>query len=53
MADARITCSQCGRALELGLDGACVALISGGVMGDEYIESWYFCEDCEVWTVVI
>ena len=53
MANEGIPCSQCGRALTTGPDGTTVASISGGVMGDEYIESWYFCDTCKVWTVEI
>jgi hypothetical protein len=30
-----------------------VAFISGSIMGDEYIESYYFCSRCEVYTVEI
>ena len=30
-----------------------VASISGGIMGDEYIESYYFCKPCGVYTVEV
>jgi hypothetical protein len=30
-----------------------VASISGSIMGDEYIESHYFCDQCDVYTVEI
>jgi hypothetical protein len=43
-----LPCAQCKTALE---DAA--ASISGGVMGDEYIESWYFCGSCGVYTLEI
>jgi hypothetical protein len=45
-----INCSKCGKTLgEDGQDGP-VAVICGGIMGDEYIESWYFCAGCQVYT---
>jgi hypothetical protein len=40
-----IPCALCNKALE---DPA--ASICGGIMGDEYIESWYFCASCGVYT---
>lgn len=30
-----------------------MASISGGIMGDEYIESYFLCSRCEVYTVEI
>lgn len=48
-----IRCSQCGRELDQQTGGRCVASISGSIMGDEYIESYYFCSQCEVYTVEI
>ena len=45
-----MVCSKCGKELEDGEGGARVASISGSVMGDEYIDSFYFCSDCEVYT---
>ena len=30
-----------------------MASISGSIMGDEYIESYYFCDQCGVYTVEI
>ena len=30
-----------------------MASISGSIMGDEYIESYYFCSQCEVYTLEI
>ena len=48
-----IKCSQCGREFdEQGREGF-VPSISGGIMGDEYIESYYFCNLCGVYTVEI
>ena len=46
-------CSQCGKSLGEGEQDARVASISGSVMGDEYIESYYFCTDCDVYTVEV
>jgi hypothetical protein len=45
-----IRCAQCGR--ELGAEGR-VASISGSIMGDEYIESYFLCEKCGVYTVEV
>ena len=28
-----------------------MASISGSIMGDEYIDSYYYCETCQVYTV--
>ena len=41
-----IPCSSCNKALE----GPPSASICGCFMGDEYIESWYFCASCGVYT---
>jgi hypothetical protein len=30
-----------------------VASIAGGIMGDEYVESYYFCGPCQIYTVEI
>jgi len=46
-------CSKCGETLDDGDQGARVASICGGVMGDEYIETYYFCERCQVYTVEV
>lgn len=42
------SCLVCKQSLEMP-----VASISGGVMGDEYTESWYYCPRCGVYTVEI
>jgi len=48
-----LKCSQCGKDLDQeGKDGR-VASISGSIMGDEYSDSYYFCSQCEVYTVEI
>ena len=46
-------CSRCGR--EFPAEGAerPVASISGGIQGDECIESWFFCEGCGRYTVEV
>ena len=46
-----IRCAQCGR--ELGGQGTQdrVASMSGSIMGDEYIESYFLCRECGVYTV--
>jgi DNA-directed RNA polymerase subunit RPC12/RpoP len=46
-----IRCAQCGR--ELGGQGTQdrVASMAGSIMGDEYIESYFLCRECGVYTV--
>jgi len=46
-------CSQCGKEFGQQAEGRRVTSISGSIMGDEYIESYYFCNQCEVYTVEI
>lgn len=48
-----LRCAQCGR--EFAGQGAedRVASISGSVMGDEYIESYFLCKQCGVYTVEV
>ena len=48
-----IECLQCGKALTGGEQNAIVASISGGIMGDEYTESYLLCGDCGVYTVAV
>ena len=48
-----IQCSQCGGDFDKQVRDRCVASISGSIMGDEYTESYYFCSQCEVYTVEI
>jgi hypothetical protein len=48
-----IRCSQCGRGFDRQAGDQSVASISSSIMGDEYIESYYFCNQCEVYTVGI
>jgi hypothetical protein len=40
-----LSCALCKKDLDPP-----AASMSGGVMGDEYIETWYFCETCGVYT---
>ena len=46
-----VDCSKCGTSLGEGEHSARVAVISGGIMGDEYIDSWYYCRECQVYTL--
>jgi len=48
-----IRCSLCGKEFGQQRKEGWVASISGSIMGDEYIESYYFCSQCEVYTVEI
>jgi len=44
-----IVCLKCGR--DFGGVEKRRGFISLFVMGDEEIQSWFFCEACQVWTV--
>lgn len=46
-----IPCSQCGETLGGKAEGHRVASFSGSIMGDEQIDSYYFCGRCGVYTV--
>ena len=46
-----IKCSKCGKALGEGEQKGPTAAISGSIMGDEYTESWYYCPDCQGYTL--
>jgi hypothetical protein len=48
-----IKCSQCGRELDRKGEDTFVASISGSIMGDEYIDSYFFCTTCGVYTVEV
>ena len=48
-----VQCSQCGKLFDREEGGRSVASICGGIMGDEYIESYYLCDRCGVYTVEI
>jgi len=43
-------CSQCGYEFDRTKDEGWVASISGSIMGDEYIETYYYCEKCGKYT---
>jgi len=46
-------CSKCGKEFGEGEQDARVISISGSIMGDESIESYYFCKDCGVYMVEV
>ena len=48
-----IRCSQCGREIDLEKIEGFVPSISGGIMGDEYIESYYLCTHCDLYTIEV
>jgi len=49
----RIRCARCDREIDPPEGGRGVPSISGGIMGDEYIESYRLCPRCGVWTVEV
>ncbi|MDQ1354405.1 MAG: hypothetical protein QG657_4714 [Acidobacteriota bacterium] len=46
-------CSQCGREFDLKKEEGRMASISGSIMGDEYIETYYYCDQCGQYTVEV
>ena len=48
-----IRCSQCGRGFNRQAGDRCIASVSGSIMGDEYTEAYYFCCQCQGYTVKI
>jgi hypothetical protein len=46
-------CAKCGKDIDREEAKGWTASISGGIMGDEYTDSYYFCEDCGVYTVEV
>lgn len=48
-----VRCLQCGAELSPAKEGRCAASISGGILGDEYTESYFLCERCGVYTVEV
>ena len=48
-----ITCRQCAAVLDESFEPGSIPFICGGIMGDEYIESWYLCRECDAYTVEI
>jgi hypothetical protein len=48
-----VRCLQCGIEIPPTSKGRCAAAISGGIMGDEYTESYFYCERCGAYTVEV
>lgn len=48
-----VQCAQCGSELAEPAAANRVASISGSIMGDEYIDSYYLCAKCGVYTVEV
>jgi hypothetical protein len=48
-----ISCSKCKREFKKEGESRMVASISGSIMGDECIESYFFCQHCGVYTLEI
>lgn len=48
-----VKCSKCGQELDDEKSSHRLASISGSIMGDEYIETFYYCRECDVYTVEI
>jgi len=48
-----VHCTQCGKEINLDDLEGYVPSISGEVMGDEYIESYYKCVACDVYTIEV
>jgi hypothetical protein len=46
-----VTCSNCGADPESVKSFARVASISGSIMGDEHIETLYYCQACLCYTI--
>ena len=46
-----VTCRQCGR--EFAKEEPSVASISGSILGDECIESYFLCTQCGFYTVEV
>jgi hypothetical protein len=44
-------CTQCGRVFAADAAEGRVASISGSLMGDEYIDTWYLCPACDCYTI--
>jgi hypothetical protein len=45
-----VKCSQCKREFDPKNTSEWVASISGSIMGDECIETYYYCDRCGVYT---
>ena len=44
-------CSKCGKQFKTGDVTDLMAAMSGSIMGDEQTESYFYCEECGVYTV--
>lgn len=53
MSTSGVPCTKCGRPVDRKQAGDAVPTISGGIMGDEYIESYHLCADCGVYSVEV
>lgn len=48
-----VNCQSCKKDLSQEKEKTLIASICGSIMGDEYIESWYFCKECQAYTLEI
>ena len=48
-----IECTKCGKIIANDDMPNISASISGSIMGDEYVETYFYCKDCEVYTIEI
>jgi len=46
-----VTCSKCGADPERAKSFARIASISGSILGDEHIETLYYCQSCSCYTI--
>ncbi len=46
-------CLKCKCEFRTGDGGDCVASITGGIMGDEYTDTYFLCPTCDLYTVEI
>ena len=49
----QIKCTKCGREITPENSEGSVPSISGGIMGDEYIESYFQCTHCGFYTIEV
>ncbi len=50
---APVQCARCGVVISSEVGGERLASISGSFFGDECTETWYYCAQCDVYTVEI
>ena len=50
---APVQCARCGVVISSEVGGERLASISGSIFGDECTETWYYCAQCDVYTVEI